>query len=669
MESETEENPDDQDYILSILRNLQSPNRFPTGNPINNCASVISGNTYSDEDSNTNDSSSNFSTNGELSDEQLVENFNRVRTGHRLDDYILSILNNGKCKKKSHIQSTVDSLDSIHCSDLTLKPFENAFSPGSLEVSNILFKEDSSNHKLDEVLHVAMKIVKPKKGKTTKPSNVSSPCKRKSPKSTGNCTKMKKQTTHSASNLTCHVCNFVFNSEESRNRHMSNEHIKRVSNKNQCGNRKRNLSQSENFPSETSNCSTTTWCFYAFPQEEEHVREDFEKEQFSMVNLKELPIDKTVIDPNTIGETKDVEKGEGSLRTSSYRQFLNSSEDQCSRIQPFSEHVKIKHKRYMNGESNCIETGVSQLQNRSQFDKLLCDSDFQISLPKHKPDLRPSSLLSKLCSSIQILDKSEQSPSSSSPLSSTSSLSSSAAAEFKLQSNQQSSSSTLSSNQQPPSTSNPVSPAVLIPDTVLRERHWIILDTPNIFCAPSSSSTTIKVKGHQNQTQNDDIVGIKSILDDPVKAPSLTQCLTLFPECLSRSASPKSNTCSKFNIENECSANSIINQAQKFPFVEKSNSQSESCTVNVSATQESDHIENDEIEIIKHSCARHLAFSDYIARYYAFKTHRAGSSSSKEDKVSTFKDTSKEAVYNSPFSRDFILSPPKKRWKSYLGNE
>lgn len=356
MESETEENSDDQDYILSILRNLQSPNRFPTGNPINNCASVISGNTYSDEDSNTNDSSSNFSTNGELSDEQLVENFNRVRTGHRLDDYILSILNNGKCKKKSHIQSTVDSLDSIHCSDLTLKPFENAFSPGSLEVSNILFKEDSSNHKLDEVLHVAMKIVKPKKGKTTKPSNVSSPCKRKSPKS--NCTKMKKQTTHSASNLTCHVCNFVFNSEKSRNRHMSNEHIKRVSNKNNCGTQKRNLSQSENFPLETSNCSTTTWCFYAFPQEEEHVRENFEKEQFSMVNLKELPIDKTVIDPNTIAETEDVEKGEGSLRTSSYRQFLNSSEDQCSRTQPFSEHVQMKHKRYMNGESNCIETGI-----------------------------------------------------------------------------------------------------------------------------------------------------------------------------------------------------------------------------------------------------------------------------------------------------------------------
>lgn len=178
------------------------------------------------------------------------------------------------------------------------------------------------------------------------------------------------------------------------------------------------------------------------------------------------------------------------------------------------------------------------------------------------------------------------------------------------------------------------------------------------------------MKGHQNQTQNDDIVGIKSILDEPVKAPSVTQCLTLFPECSSHNATPNSNTFSKFNIENECSAaNSSINQVHKFPFVEKSNSQSESCTVNVSATLEFDHIENDELEIIKHSCARHLAFSDFIARYYAFKTHRAGSSSSKEDKLSTFKDTSKEAVYNSPFSRDFILSPPKKRWKSYLGNE
>lgn len=93
------------------------------------------------------------------------------------------------------------------------------------------------------------------------------------------------------------------------------------------------------------------------------------------------------------------------------------------------------------------------------------------------------------------------------------------------------------------------------------------------------------------------------------------------------------------------------------------------CTVDVFATQESEHIENDELEIKKHPCARHLAFSDFIARYYAFKTHRAGNSSPKEDKGSTLKDTSKEAVYYSPFSRDFILSPPKKRWKCYLGNE
>lgn len=668
MESETEENPDDQDYILSILRNLKSPNRFATGNPNNNCVSVISENTYSDEDSNTNDSNSNFSSNGELSDKQLVENFNRVRTGHRLDDYILSILNNGKCMKKPHIQSTVDSLDSIHCSDVTLKPFENAFSPGSVEVSNILFKECSPNHKLDEVLHVAMQIVKPKKGKTTKSSNVSSSCEGRSPKS--NRTKTKKQTTQSASNLTCHVCNFVFNSEKSRNRHMSNEHIKRVSNKNHCGTRKRNSSQSEKFLLETSNCSTTTQCLYAFPQEEEHVMKDFEKEQFSMVNLKELPINKTVIAPNTIGETKDVERGEGSLETSSCRQFLNSSGDQCSRTRPFSEHVKMKHKQYKNGESNCTETDISELPNRSQFDELVCDGDFKISLPKGKPDLRPSSLLSKLCSSIQILDKSEPSSFSSSPLSSSSSsFSSSSSSSSKLLSNQQSSSSTLSLNQQPLSTSNPASPAVFIPDTVLRERHWIILDTPNIFCPPSSGSTTIKVKGHQNQTQNDDIVGIKSILDEPVKTPSVTRCLTSFPESSSHSATRKINTCGKFNMKKECSANSIINQINNLPFVEQSNCHSESCTVDLSASKESEHIEKEELEIIKHSCARHLAFSDFIARYYAFKTHRAGNSSPKEDKGSTLKDTSKEAVYYSPFSRDFILSPPKKRWKCYLGNE
>lgn len=659
MDSGTEENPDDQDYILNILRNLKSPNRFATGNP-NNYVSVISENTYSDEDSNTNDSNSNFSSNGELSDKQLVENFNRVRTGHGLDDYILSILNNGKCKNKPHIQSTVDSLDSINCSDVTLKPFENAFSPGSVEVSNILFKEGSPNHKLDEILHVAMQIVKPIKGKTTKSSNVSSSCKGKSVKS--NFIKTKKQTIQSASNLTCHVCNFVFNSEKSRNRHMSNEHIKRISNTNRCGTRRRNSSQSEKFPLETSNCSTctTTKCFYAFPQEEEHVIKEFEKEKFSMVNLKELPIDKTVIAPNTIGDTKGVGRGEGSLETSPCRQFLNSSKDQCSRTRPFSEHVKIKHKQYKNCESNCTETDVSELSNRSQFDELVCDGDFKISLPKHKPDLKPSSLLSKLCSSIQILDNSEPSSSSSSPLSSSSSSSS------KLF-NQRSSSSTLSLSQQPPSTSNPASPAVS--DTVLRERHWIILDTPNTFYAPTSNSTTIKVKGHQNQTKNDDIVGIKSILDEPVKVPSVTRCLTSFPESSSCSATQKTNMCSKFKMKNEFSANSIINQINNLPFVGQSNSQSEICTMDVSATQESEHNVNDDLEILKHSCARHLAFSDFIAKYYAFKTQRAGNSSSKEDKVSTLKDESKEAVYYSPFSRDFILSPPKKRWKCYLGNE
>lgn len=38
-----------------------------------------------------------------------------------------------------------------------------------------------------------------------------------------------------------------------------------------------------------------------------------------MVNLKELFIDKIVIDLNIIGEIKDVEKGEGLLRIFLYR--------------------------------------------------------------------------------------------------------------------------------------------------------------------------------------------------------------------------------------------------------------------------------------------------------------------------------------------------------------
>lgn len=41
------------------------------------------------------------------------------------------------------------------------------------------------------------------------------------------------------------------------------------------------------------------------------------------------------------------------------------------------------------------------------------------------------------------------------------------------------------------------------------------------------------------------------------------------------------------------------------------------CTVDVFATHESEHIENDELE----KCARHLTFSDFIARYYMLSKH------------------------------------------------
>lgn len=673
MESENEENPDDQDYILSILRNLKSPNRFATGNPINNYVSVITENTFSGEDSDTNDSNSNFSLNGELSEKQLVENFNRIRTGHKLDDYILSILDNGKCMKKPNIQSTVDSTNSIHCSDVTLKPFENAISPGSVEVSDILFKEGASNHKLDEVLHVAMQIVKPNKGRTTKSSNVSS-WKEKSVKS--NHTETQKQTEPSTLNLTCQVCNFVFNSEKSRNRHVSNEHIKRVSNKNHVGNWKRNSNKSENSSLETGNCCSTTLCFSEFPEEEENVKKDLLKE-VSVVDLTGQATYKTVLDPDEIGDTKDVGGGDGSSETSSRRQFHNPNEDQCSRTRPFLEHEKMTHKQCKSDESNSRATDISELPNtdRLQFNKLVCDGDVKISLPRLKLDLKPSSLLSKLCSSIQIVDKSEPSFSSVSLLSSSKLLSNqrSSSSASSASSSSASSASTLSYKKRlPSSSSNATSPAVLIPEAVLRERHWIILDTPNNFCAPSSSST-IKGKEHQNQTQNNDIVGIKSILDESMKTPSVTRCLTSFPESTSQeSGTLETNTSTFSNIimKNQCSPNTInINQINELPFVGHYHSPSESVAMDASATQESDHFENDEFELIKHSCARHLAFSDFIARYYAFKKHRDGNSSPKEDNVSTLKDTGHKAVHCPPFSRDFILSPPKKRWKCYLGNE
>lgn len=84
----------------------------------------------------------------------------------------------------------MDLLDFIYCLDLILKFFENVFSLGFFEVSNILFKEDFFNYKLDEVLYVVMKIVKFKKGKIIKLLNVFFFCNRKFSKF--NCIKMKK---------------------------------------------------------------------------------------------------------------------------------------------------------------------------------------------------------------------------------------------------------------------------------------------------------------------------------------------------------------------------------------------------------------------------------------------------------------------------------------------
>ena len=162
MESDTEENPDEHTYILSLLRNVKSPNRFAKNHL--SCPSVISEGTdisTVDDDSNTSDTLSSLSSSSELSDQQLVENFNQVKTGHKLDDYILAILNSGRCSKKSNnIRDNGNVSKLFHCTDLAIGKGENIASPGSVEVSEILSREGLTRHKLDEVLQKARKIVK-----------------------------------------------------------------------------------------------------------------------------------------------------------------------------------------------------------------------------------------------------------------------------------------------------------------------------------------------------------------------------------------------------------------------------------------------------------------------------------------------------------------------------
>ncbi|XP_061184573.1 uncharacterized protein LOC133192597 [Saccostrea echinata] len=246
-EKVTDENDEDHVYILSLLKSVKSPNRFTNDNlTIENSASISSNSSaVMDDDSNTSESFSPSSS-WEFPGEELMDNFNRVKTGHKLDDYILDILKSENCKKKLCFESQKTLSNSSPVSDSSMDADENTAKPDSLEVSDVLNKHGLPSHKLDDVLHVALKIVKPLKMKIKKVQHSED---EKSMHSISSYRGNSKST----SVYTCHMCNFIFNSKDNKNRHMANKHSKRlhVSIRGHCGKLRKNARKTCNYTLET----------------------------------------------------------------------------------------------------------------------------------------------------------------------------------------------------------------------------------------------------------------------------------------------------------------------------------------------------------------------------------------------------------------------------------
>ena len=601
MESDTEENPDEHTYILSLLRNVKSPNRFAKNHLT--CPSVISEGTdisTVDDDSNTSDSLSSLSSSSELSDQQLVENFNQVKTGHKLDEYILAILNSGRCSKKSNnIRDNGNFSKLFHCTDVAIGKGENIASPGSAEVSEILSREGLTSHKLDEVLQKARKIVKqPVKKKTNMAAKLSySGDSRKS-----SSVRTDERTGESAkANFTCTECNFAFYSEESRNRHMSSEHTMRITRMRHC--RKRRKS-SNNLQNCSLRKSTSTSCYLG--------------ETDNAVSIGSALVDSNAFAKMGGQLLQELKDGEFKYMHT----VNNKSVDKCMSLSASPPSKRVRISNGIGNEEQCCRTKPFSEQMRPLLDRHSTRDDRNISMVV----------------------------SSSTDHSSTNQQSS-----FSLQ-HSSSSSSSLES------------PAVLIPHNVLKEKHWVILDMPDIFSKSYASFSNInQVK--ENLARNNETFGIKSIIDDSNKTSCVTQHFDAFQEnsnasqdtiCFNGDSEKYGDTC---NTNNQVK-NSLINMEHiTFTAVKESDLSNESNVYEAELNQ----------DVL---CARHVSFTEFINKYYHFKTPTAKSASvspkkQKECSMNSeqIDETSKRRGHFSPGTRDFILSPPKKRWQCYVADD
>ncbi|XP_022321712.2 uncharacterized protein LOC111123582 [Crassostrea virginica] len=623
MESDTEENPDEHTYILSLLRNVKSPNRFAKNHLT--CPSVISERTdisTVDDDSNTSDSLSSLSSSSELSDQQLVENFNQVKTGHKLDDYILAILNSGRCSKKSNnIRDNGNVSKLFYCTDLAIGKGENIASPGSVEVSEILSRPGLTRHKLDEVLQKARKIVKQpvKKRTNTAAKLFYSGDSRKS-----SSVRTDEQTGESATaNFTCTECNFAFYSEESRNRHMSSEHTMRITRMRNC---RKHRKSSNNLQNCSLQKSTSTSCY-------------------SGENDNTVSISSAVVDSNAFAKMGDQLLQE--LKDGEFKYLHTANNKSVNKCMSFSASPPSKRVRISNGignEEQCCWTKPFSEQMRPLLDRHSTRDDRNISMVVSSSMDHSSTNQSSFSLHLSSFSGLMQQPPPPPPQSSSS------------------------------SSSNLESPAVLIPHNVLKEKHWIILDMPDIFNKSYASFSNFNLV-KENLARNNETFGIKSIIDDSNKTSCVTQHFDAFQEnsnasqdtiCFNGDSEKYGDTC---NTNNQVK-NSLINMEHStFTAVKESDLSNVLDNYTESSVYEAE-LNQDVL------CARHVSFTEFINKYYHFKTLTAKSASvspkkQKECSMNSeqIDETSKRRGHFSPGTRDYILSPPKKRWQCYVADD
>ncbi|XP_062609841.1 uncharacterized protein LOC134271646 [Saccostrea cucullata] len=651
----TDENDEDHVYILSLLKSMKSPNRFTNDSGTTGNSANISSNSLvvMDNDSNTSESLSPSSS-GEFPDEDLMDNFNKMKTGHKLDDYILDILKSEKCKKNLHFESHKTSTNSFLVSvnsDSSMDSDESSAKPDSLEVSDVLNKHGLPSHKLDDVLHVALKIVKPLNMKIEKVQH----CEGKRPATSNS---SEKGNSKSTPVYTCHMCNFIFNSKDNKNRHMASTHSKRLSIRGH-GKLRKNANKTHNYASETKEglCDLDKLEKYKMSSmhsnstdhEDEHsqnILKDFRaengNESYTVLKMNKMSTETEESHPEAADyDSRDSFDDENTSDSYSCRRVevnnvvRNDDLKQCCRTRTFSEHMVLLNKHPKKAKENNQDREIIHQDNTESSSSLSCQETVIEAEAKFLPELTENCLNSEVSHPKGIDEVSSSS----------------------FSSKQCSSSKSSASNhppvypQQPDSPVSPQQPDITKPGALLREKHWIILDASNNFNGPFYSD----MGNHQGiHTKSEDIVGIKSI-DDSSKNISLFQsCVPISSDSLD--VSNLSSSCSTRSV-NECME---INSDTIHPTTFMEIGPKDEYT---SQEQGSGNV------IEKFCCARHLTFLDYLSNYHPFKrlTFKTENSSRDASAFSPHNSNTSGVLNNrSVPSRDYILSPPKKRWKSYL---